>query len=376
MVAAKTGLQLRSLITPDGLLNLYLETVELADPREGEVLVRVEAAPINPGDLGLLLGPVDLSSLSARDGRTTGAVPPEHRPGVAGRIGQSLQPGTEGAGTVVAAGPDAASQALLGRTVAVFGGAMFAQYRIARTAEVLVTPQGTAASEAASSFANPLSALGMVETLRMEGHHALVHTAAASNLGLMLNRICIADGVGLVNVVRSPAQAATLRALGAQHVVDSSSAGFMSDLVTAIRATGATLAFDAVGGGRLASEILAAMEQALAATSGVYSRYGSSTHKQVYIYGGLDPRPTELSRSYGMAWATGGWMLTRFLAKAGPDRVARLRQRVIDELRTTFASRYAAEISLRDALEPHRIAAYARKSTGEKHLINPSKDQE
>ena len=281
--------------------------------------------------------------------------------------------GTEGAGTVVAAGPDAASQALLGRTVAVFGGATFAEYRTARAAEVLVLPEGTAASAAASSFANPLTALGMVETMRLEGHRALVHTAAASNLGQMLNRICLNDGVELVNIVRSAAQVKLLRDLGARHVVDTSTAGFMPELIAALAATDATLAFDAVGGGGLTSQILGAMEQAQSAKGGAYSRYGSSVHKQVYIYGGLAAGPTELARSYGMAWGVGGWILTGFLAKAGPAGVKCLRQRVVDEITTTFASRYSAEVSLSEALQPETIAAYCRKSTGEKYLINPAR---
>jgi NADPH:quinone reductase-like Zn-dependent oxidoreductase len=258
--------------------------------------------------------------------------------------------------------------------VAVFGGATFAEYRVSRSADVLVLPKGTAASEGASSFANPLTALGMIETMRMDGHKALVHTAAASNLGLMLNRICLADGIALVNVVRNVAQVKLLRDIGAQYVVNSNAPTFLQDLVAALSATEATLAFDAVGGGSLASQILQGMEQAQAAKSiGAYSRYGSTVHKQVYIYGGLSTGPTELVRSYGMAWGVGGWILTGFLAKAGPDIARRLRQRVIDELRTTFASRYAAEISLRDALRPEVIAAYYRKSTGEKYLINPTR---
>jgi NADPH:quinone reductase-like Zn-dependent oxidoreductase len=367
-----SGLQLRSLITPEGVLELSLADIPVQAPGDGEVLVRVQAAPINPGDLGLLLGPADLATLKSTVGQTTAAIPAALLAGVRGRIGQSLAVGVEGAGTVIAAGSDAASQALVGRMVAVFGGAMFAEYRVHRAADVLVLPEGTAASEGASSFANPMTALGMIETMRMEGHRALVHTAAASNLGQMLNRICLRDDVQLVNIVRSDAQAGLLRQIGARHIVNTGSPTFTQDLVVALSATGATLAFDAVGGGGLASQILSGMERAQAASGG-YSRYGSSVHKQVYIYGGLATGPTELLRDYGMAWGVGGWILTGFLAKAGPDRIKSLRRRVVDELTSTFASNYTSEISLRDALCPEVIAAYHRKRTGEKYLINPAR---
>jgi hypothetical protein len=336
------------------------------------VLVRVQAAPINPGDLGLLLGPADLTTLKSAGGKTTAEIPAALLNGVARRFDQSLPVGAEGAGTVIAAGADPASQALIGRTVAVFGGAMFAEYRVHRAADVLVLPEGTAAADGASCLANPMTALGMIETMRMEGHRALAHTAAASNLGQMLNRICLRDGVELVNIVRSDEQVSLLRGIGARHVVDTGSPTFMDDLVAALTATGATLAFDAVGGGGLASQILSGMERAQAAGAG-YSRYGSSVHKQVYIYGGLEAGPTMLHRDYGMAWGVGGWILTGFLAKAGPERVKSLRRRVVDELKSTFSSQYASEISLRDALRPEVIAAYSRKRTGGKYLINPTR---
>lgn len=368
-----SGLQLRSLITAEGILELSLADIPVPAPRDDEVLVRVHAAPINPGDLGLLLGPADLATLKSAGDKTVAEIPAAQLAAVGGRIGQSLAVGTEGAGTVIAAGGDQASQALLGRTVAVFGGAMFAEYRVHRAADVLALPEGTAASAGASSFANPMTALGMIETMRMEGHRALAHTAAASNLGQMLNRICLRDGIELVNVVRSAAQASLLREIGARHIVDTGSPTFMHDLVAALSATGATLAFDAVGGGGLASQILSGMERARTAGGGGYSRYGSSVHKQVYIYGGLATGPTELLRDYGMAWGVGGWILTGFLAKAGPDRVRSLRRRVVDELKSTFSSHYTSEISLRDALRPDVIAAYQRKRTGEKYLINPAR---
>ena len=365
-----SGLQLRSLITSGGDLELSLLEVETPAPQTGEVLVRVEAAPINPGDLGLLLGPADLSTLRSEGGCTRASVPQAALPSLAGRLDKSLQVGTEGAGVVIAAGPDAASQGLLGRTVAVFGGAMFAEHRLARTHEVMLLPEGISALQGAGGFANPLTALGMIDTLRREGHSALVHTAAASNLGRILNRVCLEDGVPLVNVVRSAFQAEALRYEGAVHVVDSCLPTFMSDLTSAISATGATLAFDAVGGGELADQILSAMEQAQAPGAG-YSRYGSSVHKQVYTYGGLSPGPTVLSRSYGMAWSVGGWMLTAFFARAGQDRVAELRRRVCEGITTTFASHYDRRISLREALHPGVIRAYHRKGTGAKYVIVP-----
>ena len=369
----KTGLQLRSLITRAGQLELSLATVDVPTPAADEVLVRVEASPINPSDLGLLLGPADLSTLKAKDGKVTASVPQRFLGALAARLDQSLPVGNEGAGVVIAAGSDPAAQALMGRTVALLGGALYAQHRIAKAAEVQPLPPGTTPAEGASCFVNPLTALGMVETMRREGHTALVHTAAASNLGQMLNKICLADGVPLVNVVRSAEQAKILADIGAKHVVDSSSAGFQDELTDAVAETGATLAFDAIGGGRLASQILAAMEVALNRRPGAYSRYGSTTHKQVYIYGGLDTGPTELVRSYGMAWGLGGWLLTYFIQKIGPEAAQQLRERVAREIKTTFASRYTAEIGLAEALTPEAIAAYNRKSTGEKYLINPRK---
>lgn len=369
----QTGLQLRSLIRGSGELELSLVETPVGEPAADELVVRVEASPINPSDLGLLLGPADMSTLKADGGVVTARVPEHVLPALAARLDQPMPVGNEGAGTVVAAGADPAAQALVGRTVALLGGAMYAQYRVVKAADVLPLPAGATAADGASCFVNPLTALGMVETMRAEGHKALVHTAAASNLGQMLNRICLKDGVPLVNIVRSAEQAKILKDLGAPHVLDSTADGFQAALTDAVAETGATLAFDAIGGGKLASQILSAMEAALNRTAGAYSRYGSSTHKQVYIYGSLDPRPTELARNYGLAWGLGGWLLTPFLMKLGADGVQRLRQRVADELKTTFASHYTAEISLEEALRPEVIAAYNRKGTGAKYLINPAK---
>jgi NADPH2:quinone reductase len=281
--------------------------------------------------------------------------------------------GNEGAGTVVQAGASPGAQALLGRVVAVIGGAMYSEYRCVKAADCLVLPQGATAVEGASCFVNPLTALGMVETMRLEGHKALVHTAAASNLGQMLNRICLKDGVGLVNVVRSPAQAALLKSQGAVHVCDSSAPDFREALTEALVATGATIAFDAIGGGRLAGQILGCMETAINRSAAEYSRYGSSTHKQVYLYGSLDRSATVVERNFGMAWSMGGWLLFPFLKRVGPEAAQRLRERVAVELKTTFASKYTREVSLAEALTLEAIAAYGKRATGEKYLILPNR---
>ncbi|WP_293677734.1 zinc-binding dehydrogenase [uncultured Phenylobacterium sp.] len=368
-----SGLQLRSLITADGQLELSLDETPVAAPSGDEILVQIEAAPINPSDLGLLVGPADVSTLKAAGGKVTAKVPPQMMRAMAARVGHALPVGNEGAGTVIAAGPGAAAQAMVGKRVAMFGGATYAQYRTVNAGDVLVLPADASAADGASCFVNPLTALGFVETMRLEGHTALVHTAAASNLGQMLQKICLKDGVDLVNIVRSAEQAKILKDIGAKYVVDSTSPSFMEDLVAALTATNATLGFDAIGGGKLASQILSAMEQAQAGKGGTYNRYGSNTYKQVYIYGGLDTGPTELNRAFGFTWGLGGWLLPPFLAKVGPEASQKLRQRVIDELKTTFASHYTAEISLEEALKPDVIAAYNKKATGEKYLINPAK---
>ncbi len=367
------GLQLRSIIKSSGELELSLATVDVAAPTGDQILVRVEGSPINPSDLGLLLGAADISTAKAAGGVVTATVPSHLMRAMAARVDESMPVGNEGAGTVIAAGPDPVAQALVGKMVAILGGAMYAQYRTVKAADALLLPAGATAADGASCFVNPLTALSMVEVMRREGHTALVHTAAASNLGQMLNKICLKDGVELVNIVRSPEQAKILTDIGAKCVVDSSAASFMEDLVEALKVTGATLAFDAIGGGKLASQILSAMEQAANSKPGSYSRYGSTTYKQLYIYGGLSTAPTELVRSYGMSWGIGGWLLTPFLVKIGPVEGQKLRQRVADELKTTFASHYTAEISLAEALKPELIAAYNRKTTGEKYLINPQK---
>jgi NADPH2:quinone reductase len=372
-----TGQEMRSLVTPDATLELSLAEVPIPVPQPNEVLIRVEAAPINPSDLGLLLAGADMSVARTSGSSERPVVTADLSTGamraLAARVGVSLPVGNEGAGTVVEAGSSATAQALLGRTVAVAGGAMYAQYRSVDASVCLELPEGTAAREGASSFVNPLTALGMVETMRREGHHALVHTAAASNLGQMLNKLCIEEQVPLVNIVRKPEQEDILRGIGAAYVCNSTSPSFMADLIEALTATSATLAFDATGGGKLAGQILTAMEAALTANPANYSRYGSTTHKQVYIYGGLDTSPTVLNRGFGMAWGIGGWLLTPFLQSIGPEAFQTLRQRVAAELHTTFASSYTQEVSLSEALAPEAFSVYAKQATGEKFLIAPQK---
>ncbi|MBC7735627.1 MAG: zinc-binding dehydrogenase [Bacteriovorax sp.] len=372
----RTGLQLRSRVRPEGVLEISLVDTELPALAPDEVIVRIEAAPINPSDIGLLFGAADIGSATVTGTGmgtvVTAPIPERLRAAMAGRLDQSLPVGNEGAGVVVAAGPADAAQALLGKTVAVLGGAMYSQYRCVKADMCLVLPAGTTPAEGASCFVNPLTALGMVETMRREGHTALVHTAAASNLGQMLNKVCMADGIGLVNIVRKPEQEALLRAMGATHVCMATSPTFMDDLTRALVATGATLAFDATGGGKLAGQILTCMDAALNRGAKEYSRYGSTTHKQVYLYGGLDTGPTEFNRSFGMAWGIGGWLLFPFLQRIDAAAAQTLRQRVAAELKTTFASAYAKEISLAEALQPDVMQAYGQRATGAKYLINPS----
>jgi NADPH2:quinone reductase len=372
-----TGLQLRSTVKTDGGLELSLATVAIPEPKPEEVIVRIDASPINPSDQGLLFGGADLSTArtsgTATNPVVTATLPPAALKAATGRLNQPLPVGNEGAGVVVRAGASSAAQALLGKTVAILGGAMYAQYRCIKAEQCLVLPPGTTPAEGASCFVNPLTALGMVATMRAEAHKALVHTAAASNLGQMLNKICIKDNVGLVNIVRKAEHVAVLKSLGATYVCDSSSPSFMDDLIEALVATGATVAFDATGGGKLAGQILTAMEAALNRTAKEYSRYGSTTHKQVYIYGGLDRGPTEFNRTFGMAWGMGGWLLTPFLQKIGFEAAQKLRERVAAEIKTTFASTYTKQVSLAEALNLDEIAVYARQATGEKYLIDPNK---
>ena len=368
--------QLRSLVTADGTLRVSVDEVDRPEPEADEVLVEVRATPINPSDLGLLLAGADLRTLRSVGTEDSPAVeadiPAAALPGLAGRIGEAMPVGNESAGIVVATGASDRARAMMGKTVAVLGGAMYGQYRAVDVEGALILPDDTDPRDGASMFVNPLTALGMTETMRLEGHTALVHTAAASNLGQMLNKICIADGIDLVNVVRKESQEELLRSIGAVHVVNSSKDTFFDDLVDALTATRATIAFDATGGGTLAGQILAAMEAAAVNDGGLYSRYGSTTHKQVYIYGGLDRSPTEFQRNFGMAWSIGGWLLPYFLAAVGPEVGDRLRRRVVEEMHSTFASSYTQEITLDEVVDPDVITVYAQQATGQKVLVLPN----
>ncbi|MGH7302327.1 MAG: zinc-binding dehydrogenase [Candidatus Rokuibacteriota bacterium] len=376
--STRTGLQLRSTVKKEGVVEITLASVPTPEPKPEEVVVRIDASPINPSDQGLLFGGADVSTAKTSGTATgpgvTATIPPAVMRALGGRLEQSLPVGNEAAGVVVQAGSSPAAQALMGKTVAILGGAMYAQYRVIKAVQCLVLPPGTTPAEGADCFVNPLTALGMVETMRAEGHKALVHTAAASNLGQMLNKICIKDKVGLVNIVRKPEHVDLLKKIGAAHVCSSSSPTFTDDLTEALAASGATVAFDAIGGGRLAGQILTAMEIAANRTAKEYSRYGSTTHKQVYIYGGLDRGPTEFNRAFGMAWGIGGWLLTAFLQKIGFEAAQKLRERVAAEIKTTFASTYTKEVSLAEALRLEEIAVYSKQATGQKYLINPNKD--
>jgi NADPH2:quinone reductase len=369
------ALQLRSLVTAEQTVQVSLAEVDVPAPGPGQVLIRIEAAPVNPSDLGLLLAGADPTQAAASGSPDrpvlTAPLPAAAARAAAARVGQSLPAGNEGAGTVVAAGDGDEARALVGKLVAVAGGAMYAQYRCVSAGACLVLPDGATAADGASSFVNPMTVLGMIETMRAEGHTGLVHTAAASNLGQMLNRACLEDGIPLVSIVRSAAQADVLRAAGATWVCDSSRPGFTDDLIAALQATKATIAFDAIGGGALGSRILTCMEAAISAGA-EFSRYGSAVHKQLYIYGGLDRGPTELTRGFGLAWGVGGWLLTPFLQKAGRETVAALRQRVAAGLTTTFASTYTDRVTLPGALDLAAVAAYSRQATGQKYLITPN----
>lgn len=370
-----TYLKMFSTLSEDGELRMELVQKDMPTPKPDQVIVKVEAAPINPSDQGVMFGWANMAAAattgSGKDAVLTAPVPEQGMRVMKARIGQPLAVGNEGAGTVVAAGESDYAQSLLGKTVAVMSGSMYAEYSIVDAAMCLPLLPDCTARDGASSFVNPLTALSMLETMRLEGHTALVHTAAASNLGQMLNRICQADGVELVNIVRKDEQEKLLRDMGAKYVVNSSSDSFMPDLIDAIHETGATLAFDATGGGTLASSILTAMEAAAARTPGAYSIYGSIKHKQVYLYGGLDTSPTTLTRGYGMAWGVGGWLLPNFLARVGNEVAGRLRTRVAKEMKTTFASHYTDEISLSQALDADTVKRYYAKATGEKFLVCP-----
>ena len=367
--------QMISTVTEDGRLEIALREVDVPQPEGDQVLVKVGASPINPSDQGVMFTAGDVSQAQPMDGATGATMPiPEafHR-AVAPRRGKPLPLGNEGAGVVVAAGSAPEAQALIGKTVAGAGGGFYAGYRIARAADCLALPDGITAEQGASSYVNPLTALGMVGTMRLDGYKGLVHTAAASNLGQMLVKLCKNEGVPLVNIVRSAEQAKILTDLGAEHVVDSTAEDFHAKLTDAIAATEAFLAFDAIGGGKLVNQILAAMEAAALRIGGpAVGPYGSRQFKQVYIYGGLSTEPTVITRGVGMQWGVGGFLVSYFLERVGPEEARRLREKVGAEITTTFASAYTSRISLEDAVKPDIIRAYHRKATGEKYLVVPN----
>ena len=371
--------EIRSIITSEGNIELSITQAELPIPSADEVLIKVEAAPINPSDLGLLLSfAADLSSITTSGSEDETVTSMKIHPALMGsmkpRLDQSMQAGNEGAGVIVDAGENV--KEFIGKTVGLAGGAMYSQYRCVPAASCLVMDEGTLPSEAASSFVNPLTALSFIETMKMENHSALVHTAAASNLGQMLVKICKDDGIPLVNIVRKSEQVELLKNLGAEYVCNTSDESFMNDLVAALVGTGATLGFDATGGGNngeLPGQILSAMEIAANKTAKEYSRYGSDTYKQVYIYGGLDQSPTVLKRAYGMSWGLGGWLLTPMIGRIGMEKFGQMRIRVAKEIKTTFASSYAEEISFEEMLQPETIKSYAKQATGNKYLVNPHK---
>jgi NADPH2:quinone reductase len=371
--------EIRSKATSDGNIELSIAKVEKPVPCDDEVLIEVQASPINPSDLGLLLSfAADVQNINVTgSGDDTVATMPVH-PALMGslkpRLDESMPVGNEGAGVIIDAGINAKD--LIGKTVGLAGGAMYSQYRCVPAASCLVMDEGTTPKQAASSFVNPLTALAFVETMKMENHTALVHTAAASNLGQMLVKICKDDGIQLVNIVRKQEQVDLLKSIGAEYVCNTSDESFMDDLVTALVETGATLGFDATGGGNngeLPGQILAAMEIAANKNATEYSRYGSDTYKQVYIYGGLDQSPTVLKRAFGLSWGLGGWLLTPMTGKIGMERFQEMRMRVAREISTTFASSYAKEISFEEMLQPETIREYAKQATGKKYLVNPHK---
>lgn len=370
-----SNIQLISTISEDNKLTLSLQDIEMPQPGADEVVIRIEAAPLNPSDLAVMFSVADMTSATQsgteQNPVITADVPAKFMSAVKTRVGKEIPVGNEGAGTVVAAGSSPAAQALMGKTVAVIGGGTYRQYICANVQSCLELKKGTTAIEGASSFVNPLTALAMVETMRAEGHKAIIHAAAASNLGRMLNRICIADGIDLINIVRKAEQETLLRDMGAKYVINSSSNTFIADLTAAIIETGATIAFDPIGGGQLTSNILNCMEVAVARDMKEHSVYGSDIFKQVYIYGALDNGPITLNRNFGFAWGVNGFLLFNALGKLGTETVVSMRKRVADEITTTFASHYTHEVTLAEVLQLQSLAAYSKQATGEKYLITP-----
>ncbi|MWV27708.1 zinc-binding dehydrogenase [Aurantiacibacter rhizosphaerae] len=365
-----TGRQLISTLSADGTMVLELEEKTFPQPTGNQVLVKMEAAPINPSDLFLITAGADLENATYEAGKVTMQIMPQLAAGQSGRHGKPQTVGNEGAGEVIAAGEGEQAQALLGQRVSCVPGNAFSEYAIADA--MMCLPLGDhSAEEGASSFVNPMTALGFVETAKREGQDAIVHAAAASNLGQMLNRICQEDGMSLVNIVRKEAQVELLKDQGAAHVVNSSDDDYMKQLTAAIDATGAYLGFDPIGGGKTSDTVLRAMEQVAAAKMTEFSRYGSNQQKKMYIYGRLEMGPTILTPSYGFGWTVSGWLLMPFLASCDMQTMIALRQRVQDGLKTTFASSYKTRVSLDEMLTKDAMMDYAQMSTGEKYLVTP-----
>ncbi|MCA9609656.1 MAG: NADH oxidase [Myxococcales bacterium] len=377
MTTIANARQLFTTVTEDHRLVLSIEPLEVPAPAPDEVVVEMRATPINPSDLGLLLAPADMESVRRETisghPALVAEVKPEMRGFVAARLGKKLSAGNEGAGVVVAAGASDAAQALLGKTVTLVGGMMYRTHRVMKAREALPLPDGATPAEGASLFINPMTVQAFLETMRAEGHSAIVHTAAASNLGQMLAKLCRKEGVPLVAIVRSDAQRAILAELGVEHIVDSSKEGSMRALVAALAATGATLGFDAIGGGEMADRILIAMEQAQLSRGQAPGAYGTPVHKQVYVYGRLDTGPTTLTPSYGLYWGVGGWLVTPWLQRVGLERMMEMRRFAIEERNGIFASRYTDTIGLDLMIDPEVARAYQRKATGQKYLVDPSR---
>ena len=369
-----TGQRILSTLAADGTLTIELAPLRLPAPNSNQIAVRVEAAPINPSDLALLFGTADTNDATYSPGKIIGRMAEGATRAMKGRHGVSLPVGNECAGTVIAAGESPAAQALLGKQVGCVPGTAFATHAVADAQMAIVLPDDASAEQGASCFVNPMTALGFVETMKRDGFTGIVHTAAASNLGQMLVRICAADGVPLVNIVRNPAQVAILEELGSDDVLDSTAPGFMKKLTAAIERTGAMMAFDPIRGGTLGSQIIGAMEAAAsrANTTASFTVYGSSKPKKLYVYGGLDLGPMIFNPGFDFAWQMGGWLLPYFLATAGPEVAARMRARVRAELTTTFASHYKGSVSLDTMLTREAVSAYNARRTGEKYLLLPN----
>lgn len=369
-----TGERILSTLGKDGTITVELAPLSLPAPTGSAVVVQVEAAPVNPSDTALMFAAADVANARFSDGRIVANVPDPIVRAMEARHALPLQVGNECAGTVVAAGEHPAAQALIGKKVACTTGTGFATHTVADAAMVMALDEGITAEQGASSFVNPMTALGFVETMKREGFTGIVHTAAASNLGQMLVKICAADGIPLVNIVRSEQQVALLRDLGAQQVLNAAVPDFASQLADAISETGAMMAFDPIRGGTLANQIIVAMERAAkrANADAPFTIYGSNIPKRLYVYGVLDFAPLMLSPGTDFAWQMGGWLLPNFLQSAGTDVMGRMRTRIQAELTTTFSSHYTARIGLAELLKPGVVKDYIAARTGQKYLLRPN----